>query len=324
MPDKSSVACVLGGSGFLGQRLTDVMLEAGREVIVADRHPSERHAELYRYADVRETATLREALAGASVVFNLAAEWQDDVSPVERYYSVNVDGARNLCAMLTELGIKQCIFASSVSVYPFLDEEISEETTPAPDSHYGRSKLQAEDVFRTWAQEDPSRSLAIIRPTVIFGEGNRGNVYNLISQLATGRFAFVGAGNNRKSISYVENVARAFAFVEQLGPGIHLMNYSDKPDYTMRSLIPYVSKLLGRPEPKLRIPYAAAYIIGLLGDAASRFSGRKLRIRSVRVMKFASNTIYSAERVRALGYEAKVSLADALGRVVASDFTKKG
>lgn len=323
MPDKSSVACILGGSGFLGQRLANVLLEAGRDVIVADRRPSERHGEFYRHADVCETSTLREALAGVSVVFNLAAEWLDDVQPVERYYSVNVDGAHNLCAVLSELDIKQCIFASSVSVYPFLDEEISEAVPPAPDSHYGQSKLQAEAVFRAWAEEDPSRSLVIIRPTVIFGEGNRGNVYNLISQLAAGRFAMVGACNNRKSISYVENVARAFAFVERLGPGIHLMNYSDKPDYAMRDLVPYISKLLGRPEPRLRIPYAVAFAIGLLGDAASWLSGRKLRIRSVRVMKFASNTIYSAGRIQALGYKAQIPLAEALRRVVASDFAAK-
>ena len=51
------------------------------------------------------------------------------------------------------------------------------------------------------------RSLVIIRPTVIFGEGNRGNVYNLFRQIADRRFLMFGDGENKKSMAYVGNVA---------------------------------------------------------------------------------------------------------------------
>ena len=48
--------------------------------------------------------------------------------------------------------------------------------------------------------------MTIIRPTVIFGEKNRGNVYNLLKQIASGKFLMIGKGQNRKSMAYVGNV----------------------------------------------------------------------------------------------------------------------
>ena len=45
-----------------------------------------------------------------------------------------------------------------------------------PFNAYGKTKLEAENIYRAWAAEDPLRTLVIVRPTVIFGEGNRGNV----------------------------------------------------------------------------------------------------------------------------------------------------
>ena len=63
-------------------------------------------------------------------------------------------------------------------------------------------------VYKDWQSEDPeNRTLIIVRPTVIFGEGNRGNVYNLLNQVASRRFVMFGNGKNIKSMAYVENIA---------------------------------------------------------------------------------------------------------------------
>lgn len=315
------VACVLGGSGFLGRRIADLLLARGRRVVVADVRESETHAALWRHADVRDVESLRTALAGVDVVYDVAAEWRDDVRPVSRYYEVNVEGAKKLCAAMDSLGIRQHIFASSVSVYPYLAAVMNEDTAIDPQNDYGRSKSQAEQVFRDWQARDPDRANVMLRPTVIFGEGNRGNVYNLISQIDSGKFAMIGSGANAKSISYVDNVAEAFLFCERLGPGTHLLNVSDQPDFTMNELVPKVARLLGREPPAVRLPYAVAYAAGLAGDVAALF-GLRLRIRSERVRKFCANTRYSSTRLRALGYEQRVPLDEALARVVAREFQR--
>ena len=84
------------------------------------------------------------------------------------------------------------------------------------------------------AKKDPqNRSLVIIRPTAVFGEENRGNVYNLLKQINSKNFIMIGNGKNKKSIAYVRNVADFIIFSTKLNSGIHIYNYIDKPDLTM-------------------------------------------------------------------------------------------
>lgn len=59
---------------------------------------------------------------------------------------------------------------------------------------YGRTKFLAEEKYRDWLKTDSLNNAVIISPTVIFGEQNRGNVYNLLRQIASGKFPMVGKG----------------------------------------------------------------------------------------------------------------------------------
>ena len=83
----------------------------------------------------------------------------------------------------------------------------NEEAEPRPFNDYGRTKFAAEKVLKEWQAGFSDRSLTIVRPTVIFGEKNRGNVYNLLKQIAHGPFVMIGNGKNKKAMAYVGNVA---------------------------------------------------------------------------------------------------------------------
>ena len=139
-------------------------------------------------------------------------------------------GATNLCEVCAELGIGRIVFTSSVAVYGEAAPDRSEEDAPAPTNAYGRSKMRAEQVHREWQAEVPeARSLVIARPAVVFGEGNRGNVHQLMRQIAAGRFVMVGSGRYPKSMAYVGNVAAFLVHVLSCGAGTHLFNYVDGP-----------------------------------------------------------------------------------------------
>jgi nucleoside-diphosphate-sugar epimerase len=96
----------------------------------------------------------------------------------------------------------------------------------------------AEDVYRQWREKDPeNRSLIIVRPTVVFGEGNRGNVYNLLNQINSGAFAMIGNGKNKKSMAYVENLAAFLVKCIESDEKYAVYNYVDTPDFTMNELV---------------------------------------------------------------------------------------
>ena len=165
--------------------------------------------------------------------------------------------------------MKTIIFTSSVAVYGFAPINTDESGQIAPFNNYGRTKFEAEQVYKAWQAEAPdARTLVIVRPTVAFGEQNRGNVYNLLRQIASGRFVMVGDGRNRKSMAYVENVAAFLQYAVGFKPGVHIYNYIDKPDSTMNELVGTVNRMLGKPEQiGLRLPFAVGYAIGKCFDA---------------------------------------------------------
>ena len=309
---------IVGGAGFIGGRLAAALRSAGHGVTIVDVVAPAADESAYRRADVGDRDALRAALDGAEVVYNLAAVHRDDVKPVTRYDEVNVGGATNICGVCRELGIERLIFTSSAAVYGMAAPDTEEERAPAPFGAYGRTKLLAEQVHRAWQADAPGRrSLVIVRPAVVFGEGNRGNVYQLLRQIASRRFMMVGSGRNRKSMAYVGNVSAFLVHALGLGAGAHLFNYADKPDYSMQEFVDTVLQSLGRPAlTGTRIPYTAGYLGGMACDLVAALTGRPLPISAIRVRKFCSTTTFSAHRLHSTGFKPPTALREALIKTI--------
>jgi nucleoside-diphosphate-sugar epimerase len=313
---------VLGGSGFIGSALCRRLYKAKPYSFqIVDKQQSNFFPEKVKIADVRNFDSLHNAIEEGGQIINLAAEHGDDLFPLALYHDVNVTGAINVCNAAREKKVNMIIFTSSVAVYGFAPIGTSESGKIAPFNEYGRTKYEAELVYKTWQAESPDdRTLVIIRPTVVFGERNRGNVFNLLKQIASDRFVMVGQGRNRKSLAYVENVAGFLEYALTFKPGVYLYNYIDKPDISMKALVSYVNKILGRSvEIKFRLPYALSLLIGNCFDLIARMTGRKFLISAIRVKKFCANSVYESA-IAETGFISPVSLMEAIKRTVRYEF----
>ena len=243
--------------------------------------------------------------------------------PLSLYDEANVGGARNICTVAREKSVQTIIFTSTVAVYGFAPIGTDESGKIAPFNEYGRTKYEAEQVFKAWQAEAPTeRTLVMIRPTVVFGEQNRGNVYNLLRQIASGKFVMVGSGENRKSMAYVENVAAFIEYSMSFRPGVHIYNFIDKPDFTMNSLVANVNRILGRPEKiEFRLPFAVGYMIGKGFDLVAALTGKRFAISSIRVKKFCANSVYNTA-IDQTGFVPPVPLEQALAQTVRYEFVE--
>lgn len=316
--------CVIGGSGFVGTRLIS-LLKTAFEVNNIDKSSSLAHPDITSIGDVREPASFREHFVGQDAIVLLAAEHRDDVSPTSLYYEVNVDGIKNVLRAMDEKGVKDIVFTSSVAIYGMNQPEPPEETSKeAPFNHYGKSKWQAEQVLRKWVERGEGRSALVIRPTVIFGEGNRGNVYNLLKQIYTGKFLMIGNGKNRKSMAYVGNVV---AFIEhklQTGfSNLEVFNYADKPDFDMNTLVSEIYGHKGQSTPKLRMPYLVGVIGGYCFDLLAKVTGKTLPVSSIRVKKFCSSTEINSDKLNNSGFTRPTNFLKGLERTLSSEFGDK-
>lgn len=315
---------LIGASGFVGTRLIDLLKNEPEkyEMKNIDLLPSHFFNEITTIGDVRDQEQMNKELAGHDIVILLAAQHRDDVSPTSLYYDTNVGGMEKTLKAMEANGIKRLIFFSSVAVYGLNKPNPSEDYSPKePFNHYGKSKLQAEQVAEKWFETHKDWNIDIIRPTVIFGERNRGNVYNLLKQIAGGKFLMVGKGNNCKSMAYVGNIVAFVKYmIDEVTEGYNVFNYIDKPDMTMNELVPLVSKVLNKHIPSVHFPYWMGMMGGYCFDALAFVTGKKLAISSVRVKKFCATTQFCADKVLATGFKAPYTLAEGLSRTLEFEF----
>lgn len=313
--------CFVGASGFVGTRLIE-LVKSDFVIKNIDKNQSHFYQEITEIGDIRDQESLNIGLSGFDTVVLLAAEHRDDVTPTSLYYDVNVQGTRNVLEAMDKNDIKNIIFTSSVAVYGLNKSNPSETHPEDPFNDYGKSKWQAEEVLREWyAREPDKRSLTIIRPTVIFGERNRGNVYNLLKQIASGKFAMVGDGRNYKSMCYVGNIV---AFIQykliNMRAGYEVYNYVDKPDLCMNELVSEVETSLNKKIPSIHFPYFMGMLGGYCFDLLSNFTGKKYSISSVRVKKFCATTQFDASKITNSGFNAPYSLSQGLDRTLKYEF----
>ena len=172
-----------------------------------------------------------------------------------------------------------------------------------------------------WYETHPDWNINILRPTVIFGERNRGNVYNLLKQISGGKFLMVGKGKNKKSMAYVGNIVSFIRFlIEQKPTGYNVYNYVDKPDFDMNELVSHVGNVLGKPIPSTHLPYWLGMCGGYGFDLLARLTGKKLSVSSVRVKKFCATTRFDAAKAHASGFKAPYTLEEGLERTLRFEF----
>lgn len=313
---------MIGASGFVGTRLLDLLKPTGKyDLKNIDLLPSHFFNDITEIGDVRDQKLMDEKLQGADVVILLAAQHRDDVSPVSLYYDVNVGGMETTLKAMEKNGVKRIIFFSSVAVYGLNKINPNEEHEKDPFNHYGKSKWQAEQVLQEWAKTHKDWNINIVRPTVIFGERNRGNVYNLLKQISSGKFAMIGSGNNKKSMAYVGNIVAFVQFIiEHCTTGYNVYNYIDKPDFTMNELVGHVSKVLGKHIPTTHFPYWLGMLGGYCFDLLAFVTRKKLTISSVRVKKFCATTEFDSSKMLKSGFKAPYTLGEGLARTLEFEF----
>ncbi len=296
MIKKSNKILVIGGSGFVGSSLINELVKK-YDVENLDKNPSPFFNQITTIGNVINKNDLIFERSIHTVVL-LAAEHKDNVSPTSLYYDVNVHGIKNVTRAMDKAGIKNIIFTSSVAIYGLNKPNPDEKFPQDPFNHYGKSKWEAELVLKKWFDNDKkNKSVTIIRPTVIFGERNRGNVYNLLKQIVSKRFIMIGQGENKKSMAYVGNtVAFIMHCLDNNKKGLDIYNYADKPDFTMIELVNLVENIMKIKLIKTKIPYVFGILGGYFFDIISLIFRKKFSISSVRVRKFCATTQFDSQK----------------------------
>ena len=310
---------IIGGSGFIGTNFCQVLSDSKTPFEIIDIKKSRRFPGETKIGDVRDIQSLSNTISG-DIVVNLAAVHRDDVREITEYYDTNVTGAENVIEVCRVKNIKKIIFTSTVAVYGFAKPDTGEDGLINPFNEYGRSKYTAEEKFRNWQLQE-GNSLIIIRPTVVFGDGNRGNVFNLFNYIFSKRFIMIGSGTNKKSLAYVENVAAFLQHCSKINVDYAIVNYIDTPNMDMNSLVSKVQNTLNdKPGVGLRLPYWLGLFVGFSADCISKITNIRLPISYIRVQKFSASTSFTSCKEKLMGFETPITLDTGIDKTLKSEF----
>ena len=163
-----------------------------------------------------------------------------------------------MCSWASAAGCQRIVFTSSIAPYGPSGELKNEESLPVPDSPYGSSKLAAEKVHMVWQAACNRRKLLILRPGVVFGPGERGNVTRLIRSVVKGYFVYMGNRQTRKAGGYVKELCRVMQFglshQDESGESFTLLNFSIDPPPTLETYVTAIQNAAGIRRTPLNLP----------------------------------------------------------------------
>ena len=254
---------VTGGTGFIGSHLLPILSKQNLQVTLAVRNNSSNELnipyKIVKVSEIDENTDWTKALKEVGTVIHLAArahQLNDQaINPEAEFLRTNCEGTKTLVKAAIASGVKHFIFISSIGAMTTLSEHTLTEESPChPDSPYGRSKLQAEQGLIELCQNSPM-TWTILRPTLVYGAGNPGNMERLMKLIKTGFPLPLGSINNRKSFLYVGNLVDAIiTCLDHPNAKNQTFIVSDGEALSTTDLIRRLGKALGKSPLLLPIP----------------------------------------------------------------------
>ncbi len=328
------IAVLFGGSGFIGSYLATELISQNivDKVVLADlavdqTNWSEELIGLTKQGkvttaivDVREPINASVLPEKVELVVNLAAIHREPGHKEHEYFETNLPGAENICNWASFVGAQNLIFTSSIAVYGASEYgQITlkdEQTLPMPNTPYGISKLVAEKIHLKWQAEDNSRKLLIVRPGVIFGGGEKGNVTRMVRAMLNGYFVFAGNKETRKAGGYVKELCSSLVwmFQQQIQKNIpvQLFNFSMEPTPTMSEYADSINKTVNKNRYVPEIPLSLLIIASKGYEMLLKVLGKKTDINPVRVRKAVRSNYIAPTVLKEMGYKYKYSLDQAM------------
>lgn len=316
---------VTGATGFVGSAVARLLLDRGETVRVLARNGSDRRnidgldVEV-AVGDLRDGASLRDAVAGCDGLYHVAADYRIWAPKVAELYEVNVEGTQRLMEAAAAAGVARILYTSSVATLGVPPGgRPGDEDTPVGlgdmIGHYKRSKFLAEEAVRGMAR-DQGLPVVIVNPSTPVGPRDikptpTGRV---ILEAAAGRMpAYVDTGLN---VAHVDDVAAGhlLAFDKgRIGERYVLGGH----DMTLAEILGTVARITGGKAPRLRLPRRLIYPVALVAESWARLRGAGEPLVTVDGLKMAKKLMFfsSAKAERELGYSrrpAEEALADAI------------
>jgi nucleoside-diphosphate-sugar epimerase len=298
---------ITGITGFVGQNLKKYL--KNQTIIGVSRQKSEKEHVVSYDQVVQQLFDVKSCIHLAGKAHDLK-KTADDAA----YFEANTELTKRLFDQFLESTCETFIYMSSVKAAADEVEGIlTEEVTPNPVTVYGLSKLAAENYILS--QEIPSnKRVYILRPCMIHGPNNKGNLNLLYSFVSKGIPYPFGKYINRRSFVSVENlcfIIKELIDNAKIESGIY--NIADDTSLSTIDLVQIISEVLCKPARILKLPKLFVRLIAKVGDVVP------IPINSERLLKLTENYEVSNLKIKnAIQKKIPLSSKEGIKKTIAS------
>ena len=225
---------IIGGAGFLGSVLTNLLIEEGYKVTVLDKfiygksplnHVKDKINLTIENGDIRDTDLLRKLMLNKDTLINLASIGEEQACLIDRKNTIeiNTTAVGNAARIAADSGVKRILHTSSYTVYGASNGNLLNESAPIlPLSLYAESKIESENVLIKTIVENPGPAVCIFRLSALFGYSRRPRFDLAVNSLVgnawdKGSMTILGP-NQRTPLLHVSDAARAIKIALELPP----------------------------------------------------------------------------------------------------------
>jgi nucleoside-diphosphate-sugar epimerase len=316
---------VTGGTGFLGQHLTRVLLGAGHTVSMMGRDFSQVPPSLAKnvipvVCDLRDKDAVKQACHDMEAIYHvgaLSAAWGKRTD----FFAINVEGTRAVMEGCREHQVKRLIYVSSPSVvFTGADQQNATEALPYPRrfvSVYSLTKKLGEDLVNAAGE---GLETVIVRPKAIFGPGDRTLLPQLIAAARRRRLPQIGNGLNLVDLTYVENVADALLLALHAHAAIgKTYTITNDEHIVLWKVIRKVLQDLRLSTQLRQIPLSVALAAAATMEARAALTGTEPLLTRYSAAILARTQTYDiAAAKRDLGYAPSIPVATGIERTLAA------
>jgi nucleoside-diphosphate-sugar epimerase len=314
---------VTGANGFIGRHIVRCIEKQGDKINVLVRNSNSFNisdkVNIFE-GDIFDNEKLRKAVNEVDAVFHLVAKTHDSssIDNAKDYYKINVEGTRNLLDACINSNIKHFVYFSSVKAMVEESKYTLDETYDCtPTTLYGETKLMAERLVIEYGSKYDFKT-TILRLPLVYGPGNKGNIYKMIEAIDNGRFVMLGNGSNKRSMVYVGNVADAgIAVIDRKVADTKVYVITDGVNYTVKDLYKLIAKGLSKKPLPFYVPMGIAKMLAIAGDIASRITGKSLPFNSDVLNKLTSSLAFSSQKIQnEIGFRPKHNLYNTIDETI--------
>jgi len=315
---------VTGATGYTGSRLACHLAARGHQVRATVRDRARATATLGTagidlvVADLRHPESLRPAVEGIDVIYNIAALYREAGLPPQEYRQVNAEAVGTLANVGADAGVRRLVHCSTVGVHGDVEHPPADEDAPfRPGDNYQRTKLEGEAIGRDVAARRHVE-LVIARPTGIYGPGDR-RLLKLFRGVARRRFVVLGTGHISYHLTYIDDLLEGFRLCGETPTAAgrtYILGGPEAPE--LNTLVRIIAEEAGVPPPRLRLPVGPVWLAGAACEALCRPFGIEPPLHRRRVDFFTKNRSFDTTRARReLGFSPQIGVREGVRRTLA-------